>query len=140
MGRVWVHGRTDSYFKESVHRAVRHHTIRPRGRHLRRIRAPAALASNLANANTPGYQRVDVDFHSQPVRRARRRRGDASERLHSMTFTPEVDASGAVRADGSTVDVDAESAKLAANALEHQAAVQVAHARIGILKAAMGTG
>ena len=29
---------------------------------------------------------------------------------------------------------------LAANALEHQAAVQVAHARIGILKAAMGTG
>jgi len=23
-----------------------------------------ALASNLANANTPGYQRVDVDFHS----------------------------------------------------------------------------
>ena len=57
-----------------------------------------------------------------------------------MTFTPEADASGAVRADGSTVDVDAESAKLAANALEHQAAVQVAHARIGILKAAMGTG
>ena len=33
-----------------------------------------------------------------------------------------------------------QSAKLAANALEHQAAVQVAHARIGILKAAMGTG
>jgi hypothetical protein len=29
---------------------------------------------------------------------------------------------------------------LAANALEHQAAVQVAHARIGILKSAMGTG
>ena len=22
-----------------------------------------ALAANLANANTPGYQRVDVDFH-----------------------------------------------------------------------------
>ena len=22
-----------------------------------------ALADNLANANTPGYQRVDVDFH-----------------------------------------------------------------------------
>ena len=41
-------------------------------------------------------------------------------------------------ADGSSVDVDAESAKLAANALVHQAAVQVAHARIGILKSAMG--
>ena len=43
-------------------------------------------------------------------------------------------------ADGSTVDVDSESAKLAENALEQQAAVQVAHARLGILKAAMGTG
>ena len=61
--------------------------------------------------------------------------------LSSLSFSPSADASaGAVRADGSTVDVDSESAKLAANALEHQAAVQVAHARIGILKAAMGTG
>jgi len=99
-----------------------------------------ALASNLANANTPGYQRVDVDFHTSLAAALNGGEGDAAERLHSMTFSPEADASGAVRADGSTVDVDAESAKLAANALEHQAAVQVAHARIGILKAAMGTG
>ena len=64
-----------------------------------------------------------------------------AQALSSLSFSPARDASaGAVRADGSTVDVDAESAKLAANALEHQAAVQVAHARIGILKAAMGTG
>ncbi len=97
-----------------------------------------ALASNLANANTPGYQRVDVDFHSSLS--AALNGDNASERLHGLSFSPEADASGAVRADGSTVDVDAESAKLAANALEHQAAVQVAHARIGILKAAMGTG
>jgi flagellar basal-body rod protein FlgB len=95
-----------------------------------------ALAANLANANTPGYQRVDVDFHGALASAI-----DSREALHSLSFAPARDASaGAVRADGSTVDVDAESAKLAANALEHQAAVQVAHARIGILKAAMGTG
>jgi flagellar basal-body rod protein FlgB len=99
-----------------------------------------ALAANLANANTPGYQRVDVDFHGALASAVGR--GDESrEALGSLSFSPARDASaGAVRADGSTVDVDAESAKLAANALEHQAAVQVAHARIGILKAAMGTG
>ena len=99
-----------------------------------------ALAANLANANTPGYQRVDVDFHGTLA--AAVARGDESrEALQSLSFTPARDASaGATRADGSTVDVDAESAKLAANALEQQAAVQVAHARIGILKAAMGTG
>jgi flagellar basal-body rod protein FlgB len=95
-----------------------------------------ALAANLANANTPGYQRVDVDFHGALAAAI-----DDRDSLSSLSFAPARDASaGAVRADGSTVDVDAESAKLAANALEHQAAVQVAHARIGILKAAMGTG
>jgi flagellar basal-body rod protein FlgB len=99
-----------------------------------------ALAANLANANTPGYQRVDVDFHDS-LASAIDRGEDSRQALDSLSFSPARDASaGAVRADGSTVDVDSESAKLAANALEHQAAVQVAHARIGILKAAMGTG
>jgi len=97
-----------------------------------------ALAANLANANTPGYQRVDVDFHS--ALSAALGSEDAPDALHGVKFSAQVDASGATRADGSTVDVDSESAKLAANALEHQAAVQVAHARIGILKAAMGVG
>ena len=94
-----------------------------------------ALAANLANANTPGYQRVDVDFHGTLA--AAMEGGE----LERVSFTPTADASaGATRADGSTVDVDSESAKLAANALEHQAAVSVAHARIGILRAAMGIG
>ena len=93
-----------------------------------------ALAANLANANTPGYQRVDVDFHGALASAMGSR-----DALEHVTFAPARDASaGATRADGSTVDVDAESAELAANALEHQAAVQVAHARIGILRAAMG--
>jgi flagellar basal-body rod protein FlgB len=97
-----------------------------------------ALASNLANANTPGYQRVDVDFHAQLASAMGRGTGAASA-LEGMTFAPERDTSiGAVQADGSTVDPEAESAKLAENALEQQAAVQVAAARIGILKSAMG--
>jgi flagellar basal-body rod protein FlgB len=95
-----------------------------------------ALAANLANANTPGYQRVDVDFHGTLASAIER----GSDALAAASFSPARDASaGATRADGSTVDVDSESARLAANALEHQAAVQVAQARIGILKAAMGT-
>jgi flagellar basal-body rod protein FlgB len=99
-----------------------------------------ALAANLANANTPGYQRVDVDFHGALA--AAMDSGDSSRTaLNGLSFSPTKDASaGATRADGSTVDVDAESAKLAANALEQQAAVQVLHARLGILKAAMGMG
>ena len=97
-----------------------------------------ALAANLANANTPGYQRVDVDFHRAPAS-ATGRGEEAQGALEDLTFAAARDGSaGATRADGSTVDVESESARLAANALEHQAAVQVAHARIGILKAAIG--
>jgi flagellar basal-body rod protein FlgB len=102
-----------------------------------------ALAANLANANTPGYQRVEVDFHSA-LASAIGRGDDAANTtnaLERLAFKPGKDAAaGVTRADGSTVDVDSESAKLAENALEQQAAVQVAHARINILKAAMGVG
>ena len=95
-----------------------------------------ALAENLANANTPGYQRVDVDFHGALAQAM-----GTSKPKHSLEttgFSPEVDATGATRADGSSVDVDAESAKLAANGLEHQTAVTVASARLSILRSAMG--
>jgi flagellar basal-body rod protein FlgB len=99
-----------------------------------------ALAANLANANTPGYQRVDVDFHSQLASALSQGSAGASK-LDGMTFSAQQDRSaGAVQADGSTVDAEAESAKMSENALEQQAAVQVAQARIHILESAMGVG
>jgi flagellar basal-body rod protein FlgB len=99
-----------------------------------------ALAANLANANTPGYQRVDVDFHSA-LQAALSQGANAAPALDRMTFTPQADRSaGAVQADGSTVDPERESAQLAENAMEQEAAVQVAQARIHILESAMGVG
>ena len=98
-----------------------------------------ALAANLANANTPGYQRVDVDFHGA-LSAALDERTGATRRaaVQTSTFGAVADATGPMRADGSTVDVDAESAKLAANGLEHQTAVSIASARLSILRTAMG--
>jgi len=95
-----------------------------------------ALAANLANVNTPGYQRVDVDFHSALA--GALGADDARSAVEHAAFSPQRDATAVSRADGNGVDADAEAAKLAANALEQQAAVTVAHARIGILKSAMG--
>jgi flagellar basal-body rod protein FlgB len=91
------------------------------------------LTDNLANVNTPGYQRKDVDFHATLA--------DAMQGgspLEGVAFDPTTDASRTVRADGSGVDVDQESADLAENALEYQALVQVAGARNTILQTAMG--
>ena len=92
-----------------------------------------ALADNLANVDTPGYVRKDVDFHSALSTAL----GDGGD-LASMAFTPQADAAAVVRQDGNTVDVDAESSALAQNALEYEALARVSATRIDILKSAMG--
>jgi len=90
------------------------------------------LTDNLANINTPGYQRKDLDFHAQL--RAAQAAGDVAD----VEFRPTTDPARIVRADGSGLDADQEAAELAKNALEYQAIVQVMGARIGILQTAIG--
>ncbi|HKE78724.1 MAG TPA: flagellar basal body protein [Solirubrobacteraceae bacterium] len=94
-----------------------------------------AIAANLANVDTPGYQRVDVDFH-QTLQNAM---ASGGEGLRGATFSPQRDATAQVRPDGSTVDPDVESATQARNGLEYEALVQISKARIDILQSAMGT-
>ncbi|MDX8153209.1 flagellar basal body protein [Patulibacter brassicae] len=90
------------------------------------------LTANLANVNTPGYQRQDVDFHAQL--RSAMATGETS-----AAFTPAVER-GAQSADGNGIDLERESAELAKNALDQQALVSVARSRIDILTTAIGSG
>ena len=94
-----------------------------------------ALASNIANANTPGYKPRDVDFHS--ALRAAFASGER-DRVATAGFA-ETTQTDVMRPDGSGVDVDVESAKMAQNGLEYQALVQVARGRIEILQSAIGS-
>jgi flagellar basal-body rod protein FlgB len=91
-----------------------------------------AITENLANVDTPGYQRVDVDFH-KTLRDAM-----ASGDLANATFSPQRDATATVRPDGSTVDPDVEAAAQARNGLEYETLVQVSKARNDIIDAALG--
>src|SRR3954469_23294558 len=91
------------------------------------------LAGNLANIDTPGYVRKDVDFHGTLA--AALQSGDDPV---GAGFAAADDAAAAVRADGNSVDVDAENSALAQNALEYDALTRVSTARIDILKTAMG--
>lgn len=91
------------------------------------------LTNNLANINTPGYQRQDLDFHGA-LRTAQASGHDPRE----LSFRPATDPTRTVRADGSGLDADQEAAQLAKNTLEYQALVQVSSARSSILKIAMG--
>ncbi len=93
-----------------------------------------ALASNLANVNTPGYRRQDVDFHSA-LQAAMPAGRDA---VAATPIAAAADASAPMRPDGNTVDVDAENANLAQNALEYQALASVLRARGDILEIAIG--
>ena len=96
-----------------------------------------ALAANIANASTPGYRRLDVDFHGALA--AALGSSNAKDAVVATSFATQADdAVGATQADGNSIDVENESAKLAANALEQQAAVSVAKTRNAILRAAMG--
>ena len=95
-----------------------------------------ALAANIANASTPGYRRVDVDFHGALA--AALGSSNAKTAVETTGFSTQADSVGATQADGNSIDIDNESAKLAANALEQQAAVSVAKARNAILRSAMG--
>src|SRR4051794_37749218 len=98
-----------------------------------------ALAANIANASTPGYQRVDVDFHGALT--AALGSSDAKNALSGTSFATQADQTvGATQADGNSIDAESESAKMAANALEQQAAVSVAKTRNAILRTAMGVG
>src|SRR4051812_37757818 len=91
------------------------------------------LSNNLANAETPGFQRSDVDFHSTLA--AAMKTDDAS-RIEATTFSPQQD-NQTLRADGNGVDIDVESANMAKNGLEYEALLGVAKARIQILQSAM---
>jgi flagellar basal-body rod protein FlgB len=92
------------------------------------------LTENLANANTPGYQRKDVDFHTA----LQGAMVGGSNALKQTSFAAMQTGEGAVRADGGTVDVDREAAELSQNGLEYQALSTVVNARAAILRAAMG--
>jgi flagellar basal-body rod protein FlgB len=93
------------------------------------------LADNVANANTPGYKRSDIDFHGQL---AAALAGGSS--VDSLSFTPQTDTATSLTADGNNVDIDSEMSNLSQNALDYQSLVEVANARLKMLSVAIGQG
>jgi flagellar basal-body rod protein FlgB len=96
------------------------------------------LANNLANANTAGFKRTDVDFQSALA--SALDRGETDNQVARARFAPVTDSTTSTRADGNNVDVDAEMANLSENAVTYQALVAVAKARLHMLEIAIGRG
>jgi flagellar basal-body rod protein FlgB len=93
------------------------------------------LAQNLANANTPGYVRKDVNFQSTLA--SAMQEGVSPDQVQ---FDVNTDGSAPMQADGNSVDADTESAKMAENGLQYQSLVSIAKGRLDIITAAIGNG
>lgn len=84
------------------------------------------IANNIANVDTPGYKRQDIDFESQlkqALRNTRYKSVDARVAAISDTeLTPRVytDSAGfSYRLDGNNVDIDTENVELASNQIKY---------------------
>src|SRR3954464_6824813 len=80
-----------------------------------------AIAQNIANVNTPGYRRQDVDFQSALA--AAWDGGTSS--VGRVAPAVQTDQSAVMRADGSSVDIDNEAASQAKNGLTYEAITSV---------------
>ncbi|MGF1483006.1 MAG: flagellar basal body rod protein FlgB [Opitutales bacterium] len=80
-----------------------------------------ALASNLANAETPGYQRVDlaVDFEAKLRQAVERREGSRAMEQLQPVLERDVQARSQ-RADGNNVSIEHEMQQINRNTMEFE--------------------
>jgi len=87
------------------------------------------VASNIANADTPGYQTKDVDFENE------------LQTQLSGSKPNVVEVAGLKnKNDGNNVDMDREARLLAENALRFSVASQLAHSEISTIRTAIEEG
>jgi flagellar basal-body rod protein FlgB len=86
------------------------------------------VASNIANADTPGYRTQDIDFQSEF-----RNAAGGTPHTTEVNDLP-------VRNDGNNVNLDRESRLLAENALRFQVASQLMKGQIRAVRSAIQEG
>jgi len=87
------------------------------------------VASNIANADTPGYKTKDIDF-----------RGEFENQLAGLDPTVTEVSGLKTKNDGNNVDMDREARLLAENALRFSVATTLARSELQTLKEAIQGG
>jgi flagellar basal-body rod protein FlgB len=97
-----------------------------------------AIAHNLANANTPGFQRIGVSFERRIGDLQQALRQGQAPSLASLTgYRPLFEAAGAA---GDPVAIDMEMAAMAENTLHHQALLKVLNKHFALIGSAINEG
>jgi flagellar basal-body rod protein FlgB len=92
------------------------------------------VSHNLANTNTPGFQRKQVDFAAVVSQLD----APASKAMASGHAPIVVDQTAAPRRDGNTVDPDREISELTKNTMRYQTLLQLAAHQLEQLQIAIG--
>ena len=87
------------------------------------------VASNIANADTPGYKTKDVDFQS-----------DLEAAMSGLDPQPKEISGLAVKNDGNNVNLDREARLLAENAMRFNLASNLIRGQIRMIKDAIQEG
>ncbi len=107
------------------------------------------LASNIANADTPGYKARDIDFNKslQDAVSGRVSANELTRTVNTHLASPQAAAAGAgpllyrqvvqPSLDGNTVDMDVERAQFAENAVRYEANLMFLNSQLKSLLAAI---
>jgi flagellar basal-body rod protein FlgB len=97
-----------------------------------------AIAANVANAETPGYRRIDVSPSFATELQASIARGDLPQTAATLQPTLETDAHArSVRPDGNSVDIEHELLEMNRNSAEQEYLAQVVTYNLKQLKMAI---
>jgi flagellar basal-body rod protein FlgB len=88
------------------------------------------VATNVANADTPGYKTVDVDFKAELQNQMTGKVSPTPTRVDGLD----------TKNDGNNVNLDREAQLLAENALRFQVATQIVRSQIRSIKTAIKEG
>ena len=99
-----------------------------------------AIAQNIANASTPGYQRVSVSFESRLAGLLDGPAGAAAPSLADLSNFRPVLEYAAPAASGSGVELDLEVAELSQTTVHHQALLKALNKHFALIGLAINEG
>lgn len=102
-----------------------------------------ALAANIANAETPGYHRRDVDFATQLSAQVERPDADPDDVIAALQRIPLdqiEDATSPMKPDGNSVNMEHEMVELARNSLAYESSTHLLKLKFRTLMNAIHEG
>jgi len=93
------------------------------------------IASNIANIETPGYRRLDVNFEDLLDKAMHASDGMDSEEIEPEIYQPQTTP---LKSNGNDVILEAEIGEMLKNSLRHTAYVRLLHKKFAQMETAIG--